>query len=257
MSAVGPSSSIMIFLILTLAYSIFKYYSKSAESVKIWTFIYFLILIVVQFFINLGLTSEICGFTQYTIALKTTLIPWVLIFGTLYVLLLIFPSWLSPFSNTIGYFFAYISGVNGFLRSILKDRDSFKLNKGESNMIHAINNVYDDKSLLINSMNTTNLPYWWQSMKQGGLLKSGVGESHYNELLGYIKMKTNISEFIWYALTGTLTSSISYNYILNSGCTQSAKEMEKRHEKYLEQEKKIAKSKEEKQKGQVIYKTYE
>lgn len=253
----GPSSSIIIFLILTLAFSTFKYYSKSAESTKIWTFIYFLILIVAQFFINLGLTSEICGFTQYTIALKTTLIPWVLIFGSIYILLMVFPNWLSPFSNTFGYFFAYISGINGFFKSILKERGTFKLNKSESNMINAINNVYDDKSLLINSMSVANLPYWWQSMKDGGLFKQGVGQEHYNELMGYIKMKSGVSEFIWYALTGILTSSISYNYILNSGCTQSAEEMEKRHQQYLEQEKKIAKSKQEKQKNQVIYKSYE
>jgi len=253
----GPSSSIAIFLILTLAFSTFKYYSKSAESIKIWTFIYFLILIVVQFFINLGLTSEICGFTQYTIALKTTLIPWVLIFGSIYILLMVFPNWLSPFSNTFGYFLAYISGINGFFKSILKERGSFKLNKSESSMVNAINNVYDDKSLLINSMTVANLPYWWQSMKDGGLFKQGVGQEHYNELMGYIKMKSGVSEFIWYALTGILTSSISFNYILNSGCTQSAEEMEKRHQQYLEQEKKIAKSKQEKQKNQVIYKSYE
>ena len=148
----GPSSSIIIFLILTLAFSTFKYYSKSAESIKIWSFIYFLILIVAQFFINLGLTTEICGFTQYTVALKTTLIPWVLIFGSIYILLMVFPNWLSPFSNTFGYFFAYISGINGFFKSILKERGSFKLNKSESSMVNAINNVYDDKSLLINSM---------------------------------------------------------------------------------------------------------
>lgn len=253
----GPSSSIIIFLILTLAFSTFKYYSKSAESIKIWSFIYFLILIVAQFFINLGLTTEICGFTQYTVALKTTLIPWVLIFGSIYILLMVFPNWLSPFSNTFGYFFAYISGINGFFKSILKERGSFKLNKSESSMVNAINNVYDDKSLLINSMTIENLPYWWQSMKDGGLFKQGVGQEHYNELMGYIKMKSGVSEFIWYALTGILTSSISFNYILNSGCTQSAEEMEKRHQQYLEQEKKIAKSKQEKQKNQVIYKSYE
>ena len=94
-------------------------------------------------------------------------------------------------------------------------------------------------------------------MKDGGLFKQGVGQEHYNELMGYIKMKSGVSEFIWYALTGILTSSISFNYILNSGCTQSAEEMEKRHQQYLEQEKKIAKSKQEKQKNQVIYKSYE
>jgi len=53
------------------------------------------------------------------------------------------------------------------------------LGANQSEMISAINNVYDDKSLLINSMTLDNLPMWWQSMSKGGLLKSGVGESHF------------------------------------------------------------------------------
>ena len=78
MASVDPSSSIIFFLILTLAYSTFKYYTKSPSMVKIWTMVYFLVLIVVQFFINLSLTNEICGFTQYSIAFRTTFIPWFL-----------------------------------------------------------------------------------------------------------------------------------------------------------------------------------
>jgi len=57
-------------------------------------------------------------------------------------------------------------------------------------------------------------------------------------LSSYVKMKDEIAEFIWYALSGVLTTSISYNAILNSGCTNSVAEMEKRHEVYLEQENK-------------------
>ena len=41
-------------------------------------------------------------------------------------------------------------------------------------------------------------------------------------------------------LTGTLVTSVSYNYILNSGCTQSVAEMEKRHDEYVETRKKYS-----------------
>lgn len=257
MAAANPSTSMIFFLILTLVYFTFKYYTKSSQTIKLWTIIYFLVLIVVQFFINLGLTNEICGFTQYGTAMKTTILPWLLVFGSINLLLMVFPSWLSPFSNTIGYLFAYITGVNSFLKSILKDRKTLNLGANQSEMITAINNVYDDKSLLINSMTLDNLPMWWQSMTKGGLLKSGVGESHFNELSSYVKMKDEIAQFIWYALSGVLTTSISYNAILNSGCTKSVAEMEKRHEAYLEQEKQIAASKQQKEGSQIVYKTYE
>ena len=257
MAAANPSTSIIFFLILTLAYSIFKYYAKSSSMLKMWTIIYFLILIVVQFFINLGLTNEICGFSQYDVAFKTTIIPWLLIFGTLNILLMAFPSWLGPFSNTIGYLFTYITGINGFFKSILKDRKTLNLGPNQADMMTAINNVYDDKSLLINSMTKENLPLWWENMSKGGLLQTGVGNKHYDELMGYVKMKTEISEFIWYALTGTLVTSVSYNYILNSGCTQSVAEMEKRHDEYVEQEKKMADTQQNKEDNKMVYKTYE
>ena len=68
-------------------------------------------------------------------------------------------------------------------------------------------------------------------------------------------MKQIIAEFIWYALTGVLVTSISYNSMLNSGCTQSVEEMEKRHDEYTDNEKKIQDA--QSQKEQIVYKSYE
>ena len=47
MAAANPSSSIVFFLVLTLVYFVFKYYTKSESTLKMWTIIYFLVLIVV------------------------------------------------------------------------------------------------------------------------------------------------------------------------------------------------------------------
>jgi hypothetical protein len=257
MAAVNPSTSIIVFLILTLIYFIFKYYTKSPSSIKIWSISYFLVLIVIQFFINLGLTKDICGSTQYATALTTTLLPWLFIFGSIAVLLMFFPAWLSPFSNTIGYMFTYITGINAFFKSILKDRAAQTNSQNKNDMITAINNVYEDKSLLINSITISNLPLWWENMKTGGLLKSGVGDEQLNELTNFVKMKTEIAQFVWYALAGILTTSVSYNAILNSGCTKSIAEMEKKHEAYVEQEKQIAAKQTANQSKQIVYKSYE
>ena len=257
MASADPTASIIFFLRLTRAYSIFKYYTKSPSMLKIWTGIYFLVLIIVQFFINLGLTNEICGTTQYWAALRETLIPWVLIFGLLHILLMVFPSWLNPFSNTIGYFFALLTGVNSFLKSILKDRTNVNVGPNEKEMITALNNVYEDKGLLINSMTLENISVWWESMNKGGLLKSGVGNEQFIQLENFVKMKTIIAEFIWYVLTGVLVTSISYNSIVNSGCTQSAKEMEERYEEYQQNENKMKEAQSQKQNQQVVYKSFE
>ena len=47
-------------------------------------------------------------------------------------------------------------------------------------------------------------------------------------------MKTYMSEFIWYMLVGVLTISISYNFIINTACENSIKEMQARYDKHNE-----------------------
>lgn len=248
--AANPSSSIIFFLLFTLGYFITKYYVDT----PVISAIYFLTLIIVQFFINLQLTSDICNESQYGIAMTTTIFPWVFIFGILVVLLKIFPNWLSPFSNTFGYLFTYITGVNEFLMEILKS--------SSTNSNSAIEKIYENKSLLINSITLENISEWWEKMsdRNTGILKSNMGNEqsdNFKKLENFIRLKTNVAEFIWYALTGILVTSVSYNYILNTGCTQSAEEMEKRHNEYLEQEKKLASSKKNQETNKIIYKSYE
>ena len=244
--AANPSSSIIFFLLFTLGYFITKYYVDT----PVISGIYFLTLIIVQFFINLNLTSEICNESQYGLAMTTTIFPWVFMFGIMVVLLKMVPNWLSPFSNTFGYLFTYITGINDFLMDILKSDSKNP----------AIEKIFEDKSLLINSITLENITEWWKNMSKNGILKTNVGNDqsdNFKKLEKFIKLKTNVAEFIWYALTGILVTSTSYNYILNSGCTQSAEEMEKRHDEYLEQEKKLTASKKEQDKNKIIYKTYE
>ena len=246
--AANPSSSIIFFLLFTLGYFITKYYVDT----PVISAIYFLTLIIVQFFINLDLTSEVCHESQYGIAMTTTIFPWVFMFGIMVILLKIFPNWLSPFSNTFGYLFTYITGVNEFLMEILKSKSKNS----------AIEKIYENKSLLINSITLENISDWWKTMSNNnnGILESNVGNEqsdNFKKLEKFIKLKTNVAEFIWYALTGILVTSVSYNYILNSGCSQSAEEMEKRHSEYLEQEKKLATTKKAQEKNKIIYKTYE
>lgn len=248
--------SIVFFLLLTITYSIIKYYTDSSMN-KILIIIYYLSLLGGEFFINLGLTNTICGSTQFNIALQT-LIPWISIYFFIFVLLDWFPNWLYPFSNTIGYFFAYIAGINSFFKSIIKDKDTLKLDATQKDIATIINNVYQDKSLMINSMTTdTDVSSWWKAMKTAGLLKPNVGNYEISELKKYIKMKTTVAEFIWYTLTGVLVTLISHNFIINSGCSQSAEEMIKRHDEFVKQEEEIAKAQQNKKNNEMIYKSYE
>ena len=108
----------------------------------------------------------------------------------------------------------------------------------EKKSAEALEHIYADKSLLINEISKSNLPTFWTNMQQSGLIKKGagsVGGENYNKLSKFIKMKDSVAEFIWYLLTGGLVTSVSYNYIVNTGCKQSVAEMQKRHTAYEKQ----------------------
>tara|TARA_B100000900_G_C20599310_1_gene724843 strand:+ start:3431 stop:4210 length:780 start_codon:yes stop_codon:yes gene_type:complete len=259
MAGTSPTTSLIIFLILTLGYFIAKYYISSSTSTV--TILYVLAVFVSQFFINVSITESICGSPQYVTSIYTTVLPWLFIFGSVMGILKLFPSWLAPFSNTFGYGVCILSGINGLFEEILTDRKAVNIqNKDQAGFVQAVDHLYEDKSVFINSLTLENLSDQWKSMRSVNLIKSSAGDvggAAYNKLVHYIKMKNEVSEFIWYLLAGSLVTSLSYNSIVNAGCQLSAEEMKKRHDEYLAKEKEIAKKKDENAKTEMVYKTYD
>ena len=47
-------------------------------------------------------------------------------------------------------------------------------------------------------------------------------------------IKDILAEYIWNLLSGFLVTSISYNYIVNVGCSYSSKQMKSEYEKHLD-----------------------
>jgi hypothetical protein len=203
--------------------------------------IYISLLIVGEFMINLSLTDAMCGSNQWGTAMIVTMVPWIVIFGILNVLLLVLPGWLTPFSNTFGYGIAKLAGLSGLMNRILKPtilaKDLPKGDKtGMDSIQEALAHIYSDKSLLVNEITQTNFDNFWNNMS--ALFRDGVKNNSKikQELLDMVRLKDIVAEFVWYALTGFLVTSVGYNYIVNSGCQQSVQEMQKRHDKYEEDE---------------------
>ena len=259
MAGTSPTTSLVIFLVLTLGYFIAKYYIKSSTTTV--TLLYVLAVFVSQFFINLSITGSICGTQQYLTAIYTTVLPWLFIFGSVMGILKLFPSWLTPFSNTFGYAVCYLSGLNALFEEILTDRKAVNIqNKDKAGFVQAIDHIYEDKSVFINSLTLESLAEQWKSMRSVNLIKPSAGEVDgvaYKKLQHFIMMKNEVAEFIWYLLTGSLVTSLSYNSIVNAGCQLTAEEMKKRHDEYLAKEKEIAKQKNDNEKTELVYKTYD
>jgi hypothetical protein len=73
-----------------------------------------------------------------------------------------------------------------------------------------------------------------------------------HDLWNMIWLKNIVAQFLWLILIGIMVISVSYNYIINAGCSLSADEMQKRRNQ-IEKTNYAAQTGQEK----LIYTTYE
>ena len=218
--------ALLYFVILTIVYFILKLTSTTKKMIMIWMGVYFLALLIGEFFINVSVSSKLCGNAQYGMAAIITIIPWIIIFGFLNFLLISFPGWLSPFSNTFGYLVTKLMGIGDLLNNILSAK--FEKEGAPDNMkvaAEALEHIYADKSLLINEITQDNFDTFWSRMLGAGLFKKGA-DGFKDRLRYLVRVKDTVAEFIWYVLTGGLVTSVSYNYMVNSECTRTVDELE-------------------------------
>jgi hypothetical protein len=240
----NPSLSLLWFFITTSIYFFLKMNTTSQLEKRIYLFVYVLVLIVGQFFINLSLSASICGVRQWQTALNVTAIPWFFIFGVLNMFLFLFPEWLGPFSNTFGYGLIRLMGINEFLDEILIPpfETTPNMDPVQKVVSQTLDHIYSDRSLLVNEISNVNT--FWEKMKN--LFKPGVYESKnstdqrqnkLHSLTYYVNVKNYMSEFIWYMLSGILVTSVSYNYLVNMSCSRSVTQMTQQQKDYQAQQK--------------------
>lgn len=276
------SSSVAIFFFLAVfgAYSYYKHSKKGVLSGGI-TFLFFLVLIIGEYFINLAMSKDICGFDQEKTALIATVLPWFVVLGALKAALIVFPGWLSPFGNTFGYIF--VSAVTDlkevFARILTPQFDlAPEAQKGPSgqqsggsgtdglqdgadipadeiknkrDIGRALEQIYSDQSILLNELNLDNLDRFWDSFKESRLIRPSAKVDDLEKIRTFLIMKTVIGEFVWLVLCGMLVVSISYNYILNMGCSFTP-EQQKIRAQVLKEKQDEAKKKEEAEKNKVV-----
>jgi len=73
----------------------------------------------------------------------------------------------------------------------------------------------------------------------------------------YVRFKTLISEFIWYFLTGYLTITTIFNYIVNKPCYTSPDDLKKAHQEHIALEKEKEKQRQTVGKSNIVYKVTE
>jgi len=234
----------VFFLVLFAGYCYYKYKKNGVLSGGI-TSMFFIVLITGEYFINLAMSKDICGFDQEKTALIATLLPWILVLGVLKAALVVFPGWLTPFSNTFGYVFVSVAtDLKDVFNNILtpqfdlappKDgqkgggdstgglQDSADIPedsvKNKQDIGRALEQIYTDQSILLNELNLDNLDRFWDSFKESKLIRPSAKVEDLEKIRKFLMMKDIVGEFVWLVLCGMLVVSISYNYLLNMGCT--------------------------------------
>ena len=232
--------SLGAFVIVTLIYFIAKSYSGNSSS-AIMTSIYFLAILITQGVVNCYISNEMCGTTQWSMAAKLTIFPWVLIFGSMYMMLTMFPVWKRPFANTLGYVVIKLLNLNKLLVGTSSAPGLFKsrihvTSKTDNKTVavaDAINNIYSDPALVINEMTPENFDESIYKLKTGGMINSN------NELIeklrGLINVKDGVAELVWYTLTGMVAMAAGQNYLVSSQCSKSSSQLQTQTDNMFEQ----------------------
>ena len=231
-------------------------------------------ILVGEYMISIGMIKTTCGFEQWEFGALVTFLPWVLIVGLLIGVLTVRPGWLVPFSNTLGYFLASaIFGLSDTFKKLMRPKtsvpgddigapenqaqqqasaqpiDSSRRSGGGGksdtmDVERALQEIYEDESLLINQITPENIDAFITRYANAGIIlkpseymaiESGNTKDMYLNLITTIRkaayFKLFISEFIWLLLSGILVISITFNYIVNYGCKMTPEQLAEKEAK--------------------------
>ena len=224
-----------------------KYYS----STLVWLAVYLLLVVVSQFFLNWGYLINKCGGDigkNIGAAALFTFIPWLLIFGIMIAVLIIFPGFKSAFTDVIGYY-AVAFQANELLSTIIMPADiRDKLNQTTNDAdkqkltgaAEAVMKIWGNNSLLINQMNPENFTEIWSVLTPLMVPGAATDMGKKASLLGLVVLKDNIGEGLWYIYTAILISSIVYYNLATRGCVKDIASIKSQHDDYLKQQEDIA-----------------
>lgn len=216
--------------------------------------VYLILVLVTQLGLNINYLATKCGGSMATnlfSAIIFTIIPWVLIFGALIAVLIMFPGFKSVFTDVIGYYIVY-SSANEIFSKILIDgsiNDAMKNSSEQSKeemqtAAELIMKMVGNKSVLINELNPENFITLWNTLKP--LMVTQYKDDSNSEtikikqeLLDLVVLKDNVGEGLWYIYTGILVSSIVYYNLSSRGCIKNVSTLKKEQEEYVKKQEEI------------------
>lgn len=234
---------LLVFSILTLIYFLTrlfvtdKFAKRNKVNIMKWAslILYLGLTITLQVAETSKYIAKFCGKANTSKAILYTIIPNVLIFGSLLAILIGFPGWKAPFSNTIGYIVAILnSDMGNHLDTLIKsDIDNELMEK-----------IIQDKTLIINEITPGNFDAFIAKMYENKLLNisydklielEGAKELKDTKMQEYLDafsglysgvvIKDLVAEGLWYLLTGILVITMIKNSTAEMECEKSKSDM--------------------------------
>lgn len=240
---------------------------------NIYLAVYVLLIVIIQFIVNASIITNICGGSiseNIGAAGLITFIPWILIFGVVVAVIIIFPGFKSAFSDVIGYF--YVAGAaNNILTELLINPEVEKaLNDNTNNTqpsttteeqvggknkkqrggatkeqlqeaADAIVKICGNNSILINQIVPSNFMEYWTTLKP--LRKEKYQNDNapetidlQNKLFELVVTRDNVGEAMWYIYTGILITMIVQLKIATRPCNMNPSTMSQNYDKYVANE---------------------
>ncbi len=196
---------------------------------NIYTIIYILLLLGGSYYINNNITQQICENNaakdgEFEVSkLKVfgiTFLPWLIIFGVLYLLLELFPGWIKPFSNTLGYLVINLLGVEQiYKKEVIKSKEEVPDDTDSKSIRQAIMKMNENYHTIINKFSSDISKYqeFINELKRARIIKDIPGD-YFCKFYSLICVKEVVGKLLWYVLSGSLISAISYNFIMNLEC---------------------------------------
>ena len=219
---IGPVSIISYFS-FTLIFFIIKSRIGLGSGVT-WIIVFFIITGIIQFMNNLYLTSLMCGNTNMPSAFFNTLIPWVLIFGSSILMLILIPGWLRVFSNTFGFMVAEWAGLNATVAGLFKKPSQIGTTD-DLDLRKTIEIIAGNPSKIINEVKLDDYNFiddkvTWPSFDLlTPVFAKPVTHEDKTKLYNLLVLKEDIGYFVWFILIGSISILVSTNSVLISKCS--------------------------------------
>lgn len=208
-------------------------FAKFQKEKYIMMIVLFIVLFLVHMAVNLMGFQNKCGGSLSNNIGKvfiSTFVPWLLIFGALMLVLIIFPGFKGAFSNVIGYYAVYRAS-NKILIKLLGntqvDRPLEDVKGSEEENANILEKASDavlklvgNTSIMINQFTPENFEDMWNMMipvmkpEMRGVANAPLK----SELLEQVILRDNIGECCWYLYTMLLLLVIVKTMLMKQEC---------------------------------------